>query len=88
MLVFGVSEEVIIDVSEKHAGCWCFREFDHDVAWMEVCMNKIVKKQHILYKSYVVIRTNENGSTYKKSIQAYGGDLFIEWATSIAEEAF
>jgi hypothetical protein len=44
MFVSGVlGEEVGINVLEEHAGSWRFGEFDHDVTWVEVGVDKVVQ---------------------------------------------
>jgi len=41
-------ETVVIDILEEKAGCGWFAELDHDVAGVQVCVNKIVKEEHVL----------------------------------------
>ena len=39
---------MIVDVLEEETGCGWFAEFDHDVAGMQVCVDKVVEKEHVL----------------------------------------
>ena len=41
-------ETVIVDVLEEETSCGWFAEFDHDVAGMQVCVDKVVEKEHVL----------------------------------------
>jgi hypothetical protein len=44
MFVSGVlGEEVGIDVLKEHAGSWRFGEFNHNVTWVEVGVDKVVQ---------------------------------------------
>lgn len=41
-------ETVVVDVLEEKTGCGWFAEFDHDVARVQVCVDKVVEKEHVL----------------------------------------
>ena len=39
---------MVVDVLEEETGCGWFAEFDHDVAWVQICVYKVVEKEHVL----------------------------------------
>lgn len=39
---------MVVDVLEEETGCGWFAEFNHDVAGVQVCVDKVVEKEHVL----------------------------------------
>ena len=39
---------MVVDVLEEETGCGWFAEFNHDVAGVQVRVDKVVEKEHVL----------------------------------------
>ena len=39
---------MVVYILEEETGCGWFAEFDHDVAGVKVCVDKVVEKEHVL----------------------------------------
>ena len=39
---------MVVDVLKEETGCGWFTKFDHDIAGVQVCVDKVVEEEHVL----------------------------------------